>query len=77
MYRIEENDDGTATVRRAFNRSVVGTHADMAAAQAWIDAKDLTDQTAQQARDQGLNARCHYCGLPTVRGVCRECGTEI
>jgi hypothetical protein len=20
--------------------------------------------------------RCHYCGLPTRRGICDECGTE-
>lgn len=76
-YKIVTNPDGTATVRRVFSGSVVGTHPNAEAAEAWIDEQVLADQADQEARDKGLTGRCHYCGLPTVQGYCRECGTEI
>ncbi len=76
-YKVEENADGTATVRRAFSGSVVGTHASAADANAWIDAENLAADTAERAKEKGMTANCHYCGLPLNRGVCAECGTEI
>jgi hypothetical protein len=77
MYKVIKNADGTATVRRAFSGAVVGNHASMDEATAWIEAKDLADATAERAKDKGMNPRCHYCGLPTTQGACSECGTEI
>lgn len=34
-------------------------------------------QTAEHAAQMRGTSGCHYCGLPTVRGYCRECGDEI
>lgn len=77
MYKIVENADGTATVLRGFNRTVVATHPTVADATAWIEDKILDADTDERARAKGLNANCHYCGAALVRGACRECGTEI
>lgn len=74
MYKIVEHADGTATVWRSFNRTVLSDHPSRAAAQAWIDAKELDEATAERARDKGMTAHCHYCGQPTP---CAECGPEI
>lgn len=77
MYEIRENSDGTVSVRSAFSGRVVQTCATRAEADAWIEAKVLADDAAEQRSAQGLRKSCRYCGLPTTRGVCRECGPEI
>jgi hypothetical protein len=76
-YKIVEHDDGTATVRSAFSGRVVGTHPSPAAAEAWVRADIDSADDREQKRARGMTTHCHYCNMPTDRGVCVECGPEI
>jgi len=77
MFQIIENADGTATILRAGNKSVVGTYASADDAMAWIEDRVLTAETDERAKAKGLKRSCHYCGRVLAQGACSECGTEI
>lgn len=60
-------------------RTVWATREGAEAAVAAVLAGQATasPQTAEHAARMSGAGACHYCGLPTRRGVCAECGTEI
>lgn len=86
---IIENADGTVSVRGDAG-TILSTQATRDDLRAWLiqeiapagsawsvdDAAAWVDQMMAGTLPPPNPNRCHYCGLPTRRGNCDECGTE-